>query len=98
MSAMLPPLSKAARSAALERLWPGCTRMVRIRDNPEIPCYDPSPAKLQAIGKQREEAKKFPKFFKFRHTMQGFAAESYRLRRSGRSKNSLICTMKVVLQ
>ncbi|MDH0050840.1 hypothetical protein, partial [Comamonas terrigena] len=42
--------------------------------------------------------KKFPKFFKFRHTMQGFAAESYRLRRSGRSKNSLIYTMKVVLQ
>ncbi|MDH1704239.1 hypothetical protein [Comamonas terrigena] len=59
MSAMLPPLSKAARSAALERLWPVCTRMVRVRDNPEIPCYDPSPAKLQAIGKQREEAKKF---------------------------------------
>ncbi|MBP7354173.1 MAG: hypothetical protein KA964_14220 [Comamonas sp.] len=59
MSAMLPPLSKAARSAALERLWPDCTRMVKIRDNPEIPCYDPSPAKLQAIGEQRKEAKKF---------------------------------------
>jgi hypothetical protein len=33
--------------------------MVKIRDNPEIPCYDPSPAKLQAIGEQRKEAKKF---------------------------------------